>query len=84
VVLRGLALVGVGGESGINVTSVGTLHVEGCVISGFAANGIGVNLAADGSHILVKDTVTRNKRRPGNPYHDDHRFSTCFHRQLPV
>ena len=60
VVLRGLTLTGLGGQTGINVTSVGTLHVEGCVISGFTGNGINVNLTADGSHIFVKDTITRN------------------------
>ena len=37
VVLRGLTLTGLGGQTGINVTSVGNLHVEGCVISGFTA-----------------------------------------------
>ena len=37
VVLRGLTLTGLGGQTGINVTSVGNLHVEGCVISGFTS-----------------------------------------------
>ena len=60
VVLRGLTLTGLGGQNGINVTSVGNLHVEGCVISGFTGNGINVNLTADGSHIFIKDTITRN------------------------
>ena len=60
VVLRGLTLTGLGGQTGINVTSVGNLHVEGCVISGFTGNGIFVNLSADGSQIFVKDTITRN------------------------
>ncbi len=60
VVLRGLTLTGLGGLSGINVTSVGTLHVEGCIISGFRDRGIHVNLSAGDSHILIKDTVVRN------------------------
>ena len=60
VVLRGLTLTGLGGQTGINVTSVGNLHVEGCVISGFTDNGIIVNLTADGSRIFIKDTITRN------------------------
>jgi hypothetical protein len=60
VVLRGLTLTGLGGQNGIYVGSVGNLHVEGCVISGFTDNGIWVNLAADGSHIFVNDTITRN------------------------
>ena len=60
VVLRGLTLTGLGGDNGINVTSVGNLHVEGCVISGFTDTGIYVNLTADGTHIFIKDTITRN------------------------
>ena len=70
VVLRGLTLTGIGGVNGIDVTSVGDLHVEGCVISGFTdssecqcgfdGNGIFVNLTADGSRIFIKDTITRN------------------------
>jgi nitrous oxidase accessory protein NosD len=53
------------GSNGINVTSVGTLHIEGCVIRGFTAEGIGVNLAADGSYIFIKDTITRNNSLAG-------------------
>ena len=69
VVLRGLTLTGLGGETGVNVTSVGNLHVEGCVISGFSDIGIYVNLAADGSHIFVKDTITRNNVNAGIEIH---------------
>jgi hypothetical protein len=65
VVLRGLTLTGLGGANGINVTSVGNLHVEGCVISGFTGNGIFVNLTADGSRIFIKDTITRNNAASG-------------------
>jgi hypothetical protein len=60
VVLRGLTLTGLGGQFGINVSSVGHLHVEGCVISGFTGSGIFVHLTSDGSHIFVKDTITRS------------------------
>ena len=60
VVLRGLTLTGLGGQTGINVTSVGNLYVEGCVISGFTVYGININLSADGSRISIKDTITRN------------------------
>ena len=84
VVLRGLTLTGLGGQNGINVTSVGNLHVEGCVISGFTGNGIFVNLAADGSHIFIKDTITRNNGSAGIFITDEHRDSTCFDRQLPL
>ena len=63
VVLRSIIVrafgAGTGGH-GINVTAVGNLHVKDCVISGFVGNGINVNLTADGSHIFVKDTITRN------------------------
>ena len=65
VVLRGLTLTGLGGQEGINVTSVGSLHVEGCVISGFAEHGILVNLTADGSHIFVNDSVMRTNGAQG-------------------
>ena len=65
VVLRGLTLTGLGGQNGINVTSVGNLHVEGCVVSGFTVYGINVNLTAGGSHIFVKDTITRNNGDAG-------------------
>ena len=84
VVLRGLTLTGLGGQTGINVTSVGNLHVEGCVISGFTDNGINVNLTADGSHIFIKDTITRNNGDTGILITDEHRDSTCFDRQLPL
>jgi hypothetical protein len=65
VVLRGLTLTGLGGQYGIHVTSVGTLHVEGCVVSGFSIAGIFVALAADGSQIFIKDTITRNDGNNG-------------------
>ena len=65
VVLRGLTLTGLGGNDGINVTSVGNLHIEGCVISGFTNVGIYVDLSADGSHIFVKDTIVRNNGNAG-------------------
>jgi hypothetical protein len=65
VVLRGLTLTGLGGQHGIKVISVGNLHVEGCVISGFTDTGILVSLVADGSHIFIKDTITRNNGSNG-------------------
>jgi hypothetical protein len=63
VVLRSISIrafgAGTGGH-GINVTAIGNLHVEDCVISGFTGSGINVNLSATGSHIFIKDTITRN------------------------
>jgi len=68
VVLRSISIrafgVGTGGH-GIDVTAVGNLHVEDCVISGFAGNGISVDLTADGSHIFIKDTIVRNNSLAG-------------------
>jgi hypothetical protein len=59
--LRSLTIQGNGsGTHGVNVTAVDDLHVEGCVISGFTQIGINVDLAADGSRIFIKDTITRN------------------------
>jgi hypothetical protein len=66
VALRNLTINGLGtGTTGINVTSVGTLHVEGGVISGFTGIGIKVNLTADGSRIFINDTITRNNGSHG-------------------
>jgi hypothetical protein len=68
VVLRSISIRAFGagtGGNGISVTAVGNLHVEGCVISGFAAHGILVNLAADGSYIFIKDTITSNNSGDG-------------------
>jgi hypothetical protein len=65
VVLRGLTLTGLGGENGINVTSVGKLHVEGCVISGFAGIGIKIDLTANGSRIFINDTIVRKNTDGG-------------------
>ncbi len=66
VVLRGLTLTGLGGSNGILVTSVGTLHVEGCVISGFADRGIYVNITSlEQSTILIKDSIVRNNGSDG-------------------
>ena len=66
VALRNLTINGLGtGTNGVNVTSVGDLHVEGCVISGFTGFGILVSLAADGSRIFIKDTITRNNNTYG-------------------
>ncbi len=64
VVLRGLTIDGTGATtgSGINVTSVGWLHVENCVITGFLGfggpNGNGIFFNSPGQ-LFVKDTVVR-------------------------
>ena len=63
VVLRGLTINGAGqtAGSGINVVAVSVLHVESCVITGFAGaysigNGIYFNSAGQ---LFVKDTIIR-------------------------
>jgi hypothetical protein len=63
VVLRGLTIDGAGASAnGINVVSVGTLHVESCVITGFtggdAGHGNGVFFGSAGN-LFVKDAIVR-------------------------
>ena len=60
VILRGLLLNSQGGTIGINVTAVGALHVESCIVDGFSSRGISVSLTADSSEIFIKDTIVRN------------------------
>ena len=56
VVLRGIVLNG-GAGNGITVNTVGVLHVENCVISGFTSGGL--SFMANGE-LFVKDTIARN------------------------
>ena len=57
VVLRGLTIDGTGASgNGINAPSVGDLHVESCVISGFLGDGIFFTSAG---RLFVKDTIIR-------------------------
>ena len=61
VVLRGLTIDGTGAAgNGINVISVGNLHVESCVITGFTGNGIYFTSAG---RLFVKDTIVRGSVR---------------------
>jgi uncharacterized repeat protein (TIGR01451 family) len=57
VVLRGLTVNGAGGVHGIDYIGGGALHVENCVVNGFA--GYGINFVAAGQ-LFVKDTLVRN------------------------
>jgi hypothetical protein len=64
VALRGLIINGIGsrGAHGINATSVGQLHVEGCLIFGFSDPfaGAGILMGVTGaSRLSVKDTLIR-------------------------
>jgi hypothetical protein len=64
VVLRGLTIDGTGQTgTGITVTSVGNLHVESCVITGWAG-GNGIYFTAAGQ-LFVKDTIIRGNGNVG-------------------
>jgi hypothetical protein len=70
VVLRGLTIDGGGAvANGIFVSAVGTLHVEKCVITGFANgavnNGNGILFAAPGGQLFVEDTTIRGNANAG-------------------
>ena len=65
VVLRGLTIDGTGATgNGINVVAVSVLHVESCVITGFAGgsgpSGHGIYFTSAGQ-LFVKDTIIRGK-----------------------
>jgi parallel beta helix pectate lyase-like protein len=61
VVLHGLTLKAAGiANSGIHITSAGAVHIESCVISGFAHEGIFVELSSGAPGLFVKDTICRN------------------------
>jgi Right handed beta helix region len=67
VVLRGLHLLGLGGDNGILVTQAGAVHVENCVISSFdglGTNGMGIKHAASGK-LFVKDSIVRDNNHTG-------------------
>ncbi len=62
VVLRGLTITGMGAANGVSFTARGTLHVEGCTISGFTAAGISFTAAGQ---LFVKDSFVRNNNNIG-------------------
>lgn len=61
VVIRNLSLVtNAGGENGILINASGTVHVEGCVITGFIGpKSMGI-YAFGSARLFLKDTVVRN------------------------
>lgn len=62
VVLRGLTITGTGAANGVAFTARGTLHVEGCAISGFTATGISFTAAGQ---LFVKDSFVRDNDSSG-------------------
>ena len=56
IVLRGLALNGIGATTGIAMSDAGTLTVENCIVSGFTGNGISVTAPAT---VRIVDTIVR-------------------------
>jgi hypothetical protein len=63
VTLRGLSINGQGGNIGINVKNATRVHVEGCVISFMASNGI--LDTAPSAELSVVDTIVRNNGGTG-------------------
>ena len=62
--LRGLTLVGAGGNSGITFTSGGTLNIQNSVIRGFTQNGIHL-MPGGSSSFNVSDTIVSNNGNNG-------------------
>ncbi len=58
VTLRGLYLNGLGGTRGIDISDAAEVHVENCVVAGFAD--IGIFLHASGAKMWVLDTIVRD------------------------
>jgi hypothetical protein len=63
VTLRGLYLNGLGGTGGIDISGAAEVHVENCVVAGFAQNGI--YLHASGTRMWVLDTIVRENGNTG-------------------
>jgi hypothetical protein len=62
VVLRGLAINGQGGNRGILVSAAGQVHVENCVVSNMAGDGILVN---GGTSVYVAGSTLRSNNGSG-------------------
>src|SRR5687767_12372267 len=63
IVLRGLALNGVGASTGILMSDAGTLTVENCIVSGFTGTGI---LVSSPATVRIVDTIVRGNGTEGN------------------
>jgi hypothetical protein len=66
VTIRNLSLNGGGnGLNGINFLAGAALHIENCVIFGFAQNGVLFSPAAS-ARLFIKDSIIRNNNDPAN------------------
>jgi Right handed beta helix region len=66
VILRGLTIDGANtGGNGIRVLAVGTLHIENCVINGFAQKGIDVE-PTTAVQLFINNTVIRDNQNAAN------------------
>jgi hypothetical protein len=59
VTLRGLTINGIGGTNGVSMTDGAKLSIENCVISNFAAGGIGVSVIT-GAAVRIIDSLIRD------------------------
>jgi Right handed beta helix region len=57
VTLRGLTINGQGGNTGVVITSAGEVHVEQCIVSNLAADGIQVN---GGTSVHIRNSLIRS------------------------
>jgi parallel beta helix pectate lyase-like protein len=61
VILRGLTINGAGGSRGIVITAAGAVHIENCVISGIAVNGIlSDSPSTSPLRVFIEDTIVRD------------------------
>src|SRR5437868_11325502 len=59
VTLRGLYINAQGGPSGIRLTSAGTVHIEHCLVSGFAGSNI-ILTPVGSANVVISDTISRD------------------------
>jgi hypothetical protein len=65
VVLKGLTIDGANtGGNGIRLLAAGVLHIENCVVNGFAQRGIDIQ-PSTATFLFIKDTVVRNNTAGG-------------------
>ena len=65
VVLRGLTINGLGGVYGIRIQAATRVHVESCVVSGMALNGLELDSDPGAPEVFVKDSIFRDNANYG-------------------